>query len=61
MSNYRIFVKDKTGHIVAAHVVDVPDDDTATERAKQYVDGCDVEVWELKRMVAHLTHDDPLK
>jgi hypothetical protein len=47
---------DAAGHVVRAHVIDAPDDDAATEQAKQYVDGHDVEVWELSRQIAHLRH-----
>ena len=61
MIQYRVFVLDKAGHIVRAHVVDAPDDGAATEGAKQYVDGHDVEVWDGKRMVDRLRHNDPLK
>ena len=60
MLQYRVFVMDRAGHIVRAHVVDAPDDEAATEQARQYVDGHDVEVWQLSRKIAYFKHDDPL-
>ena len=33
---------------------DLGDDDAAIERAKQYVDGCDVDVWHHDRLVARI-------
>jgi hypothetical protein len=58
---YRVYHLDASGH------VDGPpddftckDDDTAIARAKQLVDGHDVELWDLDRLVVRLESPDKL-
>jgi hypothetical protein len=58
MPSHRVIIFDPAGHILAAHVITAADNDAATERARQYVDGHDVEVWEQTREIANLRHDD---
>jgi hypothetical protein len=46
------------GRIIKAHELDCPDDLSATDAARQFVDGHDVELWSFDRKVAHF---DPVK
>jgi hypothetical protein len=45
MAEYRAYIMDKDGLISRAIGLVCPDDKTAMEHAKQFVDGHDVEVW----------------
>jgi hypothetical protein len=55
-THYRTFVLDKDHHIMKRHDFEVANDDAALKHARQYVDGHEVEVWQLKRIVATLKH-----
>jgi hypothetical protein len=55
-THYRAFVLDKDRHIMKRHDFEAANDDDALKHARQYVDGHDVEVWQLKRIVATLKH-----
>jgi hypothetical protein len=54
MRDYRVYLLDKDDHIVDAHVIRADSDQKAVEAAKQYVDGCNVEVWDGARKIARL-------
>jgi hypothetical protein len=54
MPEYRAYLVDRQGHIKKAEIVSGEDDAAALENAKQYVDGHDVEVWDLDRRVGIL-------
>jgi hypothetical protein len=58
MSGYRIYRVDEEGHItdVAAEFA-CDTDDQAIERARQYIDGLAVEVWNRARLVKRLEKD----
>jgi hypothetical protein len=54
MSHYRAYVIGRDGHFERAVILDCTDDDAAIESAKQLVDGHDVEIWQLDRLVTRL-------
>jgi hypothetical protein len=58
MPDYRAYIVDSEGHIKSFEVITAPDDEQAVRAAQQYVDGCDVEIWELDRKIAVLTKKD---
>jgi hypothetical protein len=52
MADYRAYVVGEDGHFVRAVELVCLDDETAKEYAKQLVDGHDVELWQLERLIA---------
>lgn len=59
MTDYRAYIVGPDGHFQSFEVVIAPDDEQAIKAARQFVDGCGVEVWELDRKVAVLPpHED---
>ena len=52
--DYRAYIVGEGGHFVGVHEIDAPDDDAALEKAKQYVDGLDVELWQRARRIARI-------
>ena len=54
MAIYRAYLVDGAGHIGLPLTFESGDDDAAIERAKHYVDGCDVDVWHHDRLVARI-------
>jgi hypothetical protein len=55
MPIYRLYVIDPDAHItVPPTLADCPDDDLAIAKAKQYLDGKAIEVWEGARIVTRL-------
>ena len=56
MPYYRAYVVGPDGVFHTAHALDCKDDAAAIEAAKQYVNGCDVEVWQQRRRIARLEH-----
>ena len=59
MVAYRAYALDPHGHITKRFEFEAADDVAALAHARQWVDGCDVEVWQLARVVATLTHGKP--
>ena len=57
MSDYRAFVLDADGHVRQRQDFEAEDDVQAVQIAQRYVDGHDVEVWQLGRMVGKLERD----
>jgi hypothetical protein len=55
MPNYRVYVLDDHGKLVAGVNLGCTDDDAAKEHAKQLADGQEVELW---RLVAQYKFDD---
>ena len=51
MPEYRAYIVGDDGHFMRALNFECPDDEAAKERAKQLVDGCDVELWQLERKI----------
>ena len=55
MPNYRVYVLDDHGQLVAGVNLGCTDDDAAKEHAKRLADGQEVELW---RLVAQYKFDD---
>lgn len=58
MLTYRAYVLDKNGHVMKRHDFEAVHDEDALRHARQYVDGHDVEVWQLDRVVKLLTSQE---
>jgi hypothetical protein len=56
MTDYRAYMIGPDGHFHSFEIITAPDDETAVETAKKFVDGHDVEVWDLDRKIAVLPH-----
>ena len=52
MQEYRAYVIGPDGHIQQRIDLLCADDDAAKERARQLVNGYDLELWQLDRMIA---------
>ena len=52
MGEYRAYLLKEDGHITQRFDLVCPDDEAAKVRAKQLVDGHDVELWECARRIA---------
>jgi hypothetical protein len=52
VNEYRAYVMSADGHIIDRIDLLCADDDEAKERAKQLVDGHDIELWQLDRKIA---------
>ena len=56
MAEYRAYILGEDGHFLRAIEFTCPDDAAAKERARQLVDGHDVELWQGDRPVAKFDH-----
>lgn len=54
MSDYRAFLIDANGHVVKRHDFEAADDTQAMTAAELYIDGHDIEIWQLDRIVGKL-------
>ena len=54
MPEYRAYIIGLDGHFYGVVPLDCADDAEAMERAKQLLDGHDIELWQLDRKVARL-------
>ncbi len=54
MPVYRAYLVDQNDRVVSFKPIDAETDEEAIAAARQFVDGCDVEVWYLGRKVARL-------
>ena len=57
MTDYRAYIIGSDGHFNGAVVLFAPDDAEAIAAARQLVDGHDVGLWQLGRMIAKLEHE----
>jgi hypothetical protein len=55
MPTYRAYLIDKDNRVDSYKPLDAESDEEALERARRLVDGHDVEVWSLDRMVGRLS------
>ena len=55
MTDYRAYLVGPGDHIRAVRHLDCADDQAAIEAARQFVNGCDVELWERGRKITRLT------
>ena len=58
MADYRIYFLDDDGHIRGVISFLSEDDADALKHAKQYMDGRDLELWNLGRLVQRLPRKD---
>jgi len=54
MPTYRAYLIDADNRVSSYRPVDADTDVDALNAARQFVDGCDVEVWHLDRMIGRL-------
>jgi hypothetical protein len=54
--HYQVHTVDKDGSSLNAIELDCPDDAAAVESAKQFIDGHDIQLWQLDRKVATFEH-----
>jgi hypothetical protein len=54
MPTYRAYLIDRDNRVSSYRPVDADTDVAALNAARQFVDGCDVEVWHLDRMIGRL-------
>jgi hypothetical protein len=59
MPEYRVYIVGRDGHFLKAIDLEAADDAGAIDHAKQFVDGHDVELWQLGRQVILLKTDQP--
>jgi hypothetical protein len=52
VQDYSLYIVGRSGRLVREIEVDCANDDAAVDLARQWVDGCDVELWQLDRMIA---------
>jgi hypothetical protein len=58
MADYRIYFVGADGHFAGAKDIYCPNDQEALKRAKQHVDGCDIELWARGRFIAKIEADN---
>jgi hypothetical protein len=56
MPDYRAYVIGTDGHFFSSVTLECIDDSEAMEKAKQLVDGHDVELWQRDRKIAKFPH-----
>jgi hypothetical protein len=59
MAEYRAFPVGADGHLIKRYDFHAPNDAAALLHARQWLDGKDIEVWQLSRVVGKLMHDGP--
>jgi hypothetical protein len=59
MDGFYAYVVDPNGHVVSRVDLELESEEAAIERAKQLVDGHDVELWQRDRKIA--VHSQPVK
>ena len=58
-SHYRAYLVDQAGHFHGVRVLeDCETDDQAVEMAKQYVDGCNIQLWDRGRLIAKISTEE---
>jgi hypothetical protein len=58
VNEYRAYIVGPDGHILERVDLLCADDDAAKDRAKQLVDGHDVELWQFSRRIAEFKHEE---
>jgi hypothetical protein len=57
MPTYRVFFLDTNNHIsLPAETVEADDDQEATIKARKFIDGKDIELWEGARFIVRFPH-----
>ncbi len=57
MLEYRAYFITHDDHFQNVRVLNCPDDATAITEAKKLLNGQDIEIWQLERMVVRLNHN----
>lgn len=57
MPDYRAYIVGHDGRFQGFEKIDAASDEEAVKKARQFVDGHDVEVWHLDRKIAVLSHE----
>ena len=60
MQEYRAYIMGPDGHVQKRVDLRCSDESEAIERAKQLVDGHDVELWQLDRLIRSVKHTSEL-
>ena len=58
MIGYTVLVFDY-GHVNATHTIAAKDDEDAVQKAKKFLQGNDIEVWQDRRFVRRLKPQEP--
>ena len=57
MPMYRVYFMDPQGHISRPpEVIECADDKEAADKARQLIDGLDIEVWDQGRLIVKYSH-----
>jgi hypothetical protein len=56
MPTYRAYLIDAHNRVASYKPIEADTDAEALQAAREFVDGCDVEVWDLDRKVGRLAH-----
>jgi len=57
MPHYRVYFLDETGRISRpSELIECANDQEAREKAKQFIDGLDIEVWQETRLIVKYPH-----
>lgn len=54
MSTYRAYLIDENNRVASYKPIEAETDAEALTAARQFLDGCDVEVWQLDRKIGRL-------
>ena len=57
MPTYRAYIIDRDDRVASYKPIEAETDAEALEAARQFVDGCDVEVWYLDRKIGRLARE----
>jgi hypothetical protein len=57
MDGFYAYIVDPNGHVVSRVDLELESEEAAKERAKQLVDGHDVELWQRDRKIATFTRN----
>jgi hypothetical protein len=59
--DYRVYIVGSDEHFIGVREIDAPDDKAALRKAKRYVDGQDVEVWQRERRIGRIASNERTK
>jgi len=59
MQEFRAYIMGPDGHVHKRVDLRCSDESEAIERAKQLVDGHDIELWQLDRLIRSVKHTSP--
>jgi hypothetical protein len=59
--DYRVYIVGRDERFIGVREIDAPDDKAALRKAKRYVDGQDVEVWQRERRIGRIASNERSK